>query len=118
MIEPSDLPGVDSTLALRIIGQARATAPCIMTMPDGNDRTTVIAILQGVATVAAQRGSLLIKAQRVGPAAVDYRDVSSYFSEDDRNTLRALCATPSTSRDPIGSFPQPGITSRMWPENC
>lgn len=121
MIEPAEL-GVDEALALRVLGVARSFAPLLDRIGDEatpeatRDRETAVAILQGVAAEARDRGSRLVKAQRIGPAGVDY-EVGSWFSDDDRAALIALCAKPTaTSSGPLGHFPKPGITSRLWPE--
>lgn len=122
MIEPAEL-GVDETLALRVLGIARSFAPCLDRIGDdqtdqgARDRETAVAILSGVAAEARDRGSRLVKAQRIGPAGVDYTDAGSWFSADDRAALISLCAKPAaTSSGPLGHFPRPGVTSRLWPE--
>jgi hypothetical protein len=122
MIEPAEL-GVDEALALRVLGVARSFAPLLDSIGDAQtaeairDRETAVAILSGVAAEARDRGSRLVKAQRIGPAGVDYADAGSWFSADDRAALINLCAKPAaTSSGPRGHFPKPGITSRLWPE--
>lgn len=119
MIEATDLPGVDADLALRIIAVAISIAPCLDALPAGRDRSSAIAILKSIAADAKARGSLMVKAQRIGPAGVDYADMKSWFSEDDRGALRAMCnvAASANANTPIGRFPIPGIVERLWPED-
>lgn len=120
MIEYTDLTGVDQTTALRVLGIARSIAPCLQSLPTGPERDSAIGILIGVGLAAAQLPKRGIKGQRVGPAGVDYFLVESWFSDDDRAGLRALCGAvvPAPSL-PIGQFPQPSrVVSRMWPEEC
>lgn len=115
MIFADDLAGVDENLARRILAVARFIAPGLDHL-DGEPRNDAIAILLGVAAEAKARGSRLVKAQRVGPASVDYQ-AGSWFADDDRNALRALCAAPATTGHPVGSFPKPArVFSRLWPE--
>lgn len=115
MITADDLTGVDENLARRILAVARFIAPGIDLL-DGEPLMDAIAILLGVAAEAKARGSRLVKAQRIGPASVDYQ-AGSWFSDDDRWALRALCGVPATSGHPVGSFPKPArVFSRLWPE--
>lgn len=121
MIETGDLPGVPDDLANRVIAAAVAIAPCIDSLPKNVEgdprRVRAIAILKGVAGHAASRLSANVKSQRVGSAAVDYGDASSWFSDDDSNALRALCAsTGAPAGLPVGKFPEPGVIAGAWPE--
>lgn len=116
MITADDIDGVDEGTARRIIALGRSIAPCITTLTD-DARTDAIAILQGVAREAATRGSRSVKSQRVGPASVEYFDVASLFSNDDRAALVALCGVVPASSSPLGSFPAPsGYVHDAWPE--
>lgn len=117
MIDKDDLTGVEELLAVRLIAVARSIAPCVITLPEGPDRKTAIAILRGIAGEAKSRGSLLVKGQRIGPAGVDYSTADSWFSSDDRAALKALCLAPTPPNEPIGRFPRPGIIARLWPED-
>lgn len=124
MIEATDLTGIDETLALRVLGHARSFAPCLDRIGDDptnveqarRDKETAVAILKGVATEARDRGSRLVKGQRVGPAGVDYTDVASWFGPDDRAALIALCGRAPAPAGPVGHFPKPGRISQLWPE--
>lgn len=119
MIEPTDVLPNDTDLARRVLAVARSIAPCISSLPDGEERTTAIALLKGIAVEAKARGSRLVANQRIGPAAVEYTKASSWFSDDDRAALRALC-TPSSedaSRAPAGHFPQGGLIASLWPDS-
>lgn len=115
MIEPTDLVGVDSNTALRVIAYALSIAPCLDTL-EGRNRDSVIAILTGVGKEVVGRGSRLVKSQRIGPASVDYTAVGSCFSDDDRAVLRSVCggATPG---GPIGQFPVSRVVTGVWPED-
>lgn len=116
MIETTDLPGIPEDLALRVIGFATKTiAPGLDDLPEGRDRNIAIAVLRGVAREAMERGSRLVKSQRVGSASVDYGSADSWFGADDRATLWALAAAAPTP-GPIGHFPKPGLVGRIWPE--
>lgn len=116
MIAATDLPGVDANLARRIIAVARFIAPCLDSLVD-EPRLDAIALLVGVAAEAKARGSRLVKSQRVGPASVDYSTAGSWFSDDDKSALRALCGVSATGGHPIGAFPKPSRAySRLWPE--
>ena len=121
MIKPTDIGG-DEDLARRVILHARTIAPCIDTLEDVADddapkpKSDAIAILKAAAAVGAARGSHLVKSQRLNAAAVEYSDVSSWFSAEDRAALRHLCGASSAGH-PIGDFPAPArAISRIWPE--
>lgn len=122
MIEPTDLTGVEETLARRILVHARTIAPCLDSLIDGEEgepkpKSDAIAILLGVAREVPAVGSRRVKSQRIGPAQVEYFDVPSAFSDDDRNSLRSLCSVASSGGLPIGSFPRPArVVDAMWPE--
>lgn len=109
--------GVDPDLGRRILVRARLIAPCIDSLPDGSDaRENAIAILRGVAAEAAQRAPRNLVSDRVGPMQQTYRDVGSYFSADDRASLRSLCGAAATPAPPLGSFPRSDFITRLWPE--
>jgi hypothetical protein len=115
VIQPTDLPGVSEDIAWRMIGVARSFAPSLDDL-EGTDRTIAVAILKGVAAEAKSRGSRHVRAQRVGPAGADYESVKSWFYPDDRDALRALGGGPKATNGPVGSFPKPGIVTKLWPE--
>lgn len=118
MIQAAEL-GVDETLALRVIATARSIAPGLDDLPyDSPLRKAAIAVLQGVAQDAVQRGLRSVKQQRAGTALALYWD-DSWFSTDDRSALRALCRVPGEQpgSSPVGHFPEAGHTfRRLWPE--
>lgn len=116
MIAAEDITGVDATLARRVIVHARSIAPCLESL-DGDMKKDAVALLTGVAAEAAARGARHVRAQRIGPASVDYGPASSWFTDDDRRALRALCGAAAGGL-PLGSFPRPGIIGRLWPEDC
>jgi hypothetical protein len=116
----TDLPGIDEALARRVIAVARSIAPCLDSL-EGEAKQDAIAILGSLASEARVRGPRGVKAQRTASSSVDYSSVDTWFSEDDRGALRALCAAATaaaTTGGPIGQFPKPGIVAKMWPEDC
>lgn len=117
MITPEDFPGVDEDAARRIIVAARSIAPCIDSFEaDSDARKDALAILRGVAADVSERAPRGLVSDRVGPMQQVYRDVSSYFSADDRASLQSLCGTAKALGLPRGSFPDPGFVTRLWPE--
>jgi hypothetical protein len=117
VIDATEL-GVDEDTALQVLATARTIAPTIHDVVDAQSRAELVAILRGVAKDAARRGSLLVRGQRMGPGGVDYTDATSWFTDDTRATLRAICRSASiTSSGPVGHFPKPStVTTNMWPE--
>ncbi len=122
MLTPADFPfAVGEDVARRILAVARTIAPCLDSLPDeSEEKKTAIAILTAVGAEVVARGSRQVASQRIGPAAVVYRDVGSAFTDDDRSALRGLCAAATRAPgDPVGSFPKPSRSlERMWPEDC
>lgn len=116
-ITSAELTGVDQALAARVIAAARSIAPIDSLDYDSPARVDVVAILTGVARDAAQRGSALVTQQRIGPAQAQYA-AASWFSDDDRAALRALCGVAAgAAAAPVGHFPAPGrLVTRIWPE--
>lgn len=118
-ILPADLNVPDVELARRVIVHARTTiAPCLNSL-EGDDRLDAIAILAGVAKEALGRGSRSVVNQKVGTASVSYGPAESWFTKDDRASLRALCAQAGSGdgSHPIGRFPLPTRAYRhVWPE--
>jgi len=116
MINHSDI-GTDEDLARLVLVVARDIAPCIASFPEGSeDEKNATAIVRGVYKALAPRGSQLVKSQRLGPAAVEYREVRSAFQGDPTRALQSLCP-PATGRgNSRGSFPQERPISRLWPE--
>lgn len=117
-IAPGDLAGVEANLARRVIASARSIAPCLDSLADeSEEKATAIAILLAVAGEVKLRGSRQVASQRIGSASVNYRDVGSAFTDDDRDALRSLCVVAPPAGAPKGSFPRPAAAlERMWPE--
>lgn len=115
-IKPEDIGG-DPDAARRIIVLARSIAPCIDSFADNSEeKKDAVAILKGVATEAAARGARHVRSEAVGTARVTY-EVGSAFTDDDRDSLRALCGASSGHSDtPAGSFPKERPIGRVWPE--
>jgi len=109
---------VDEDTALRVLATARTIAPTIHDVVDTQSRNELVAVLRGVAKDAAARGSLLVRGQRMGPGGVDYTDATSWFTDDVRATLRAICRSASiTTAGPIAHFPKASpVTTNLWPE--
>lgn len=128
MLMPTDLDGVPADLARAVISYAVTVAPCLDSLPDpahATDsekeyRSRALAILARIAKAAKKRGDAMVKSQRIGPAAVDYGDVGTYFSSMDEAALRGICAALNgrgrPADIPVGSFPKHGIVSDVWPE--
>ncbi len=117
MITVADLmPDIDEDLARRILAAGRSIAPCVDSL-DTDDTETVLAIYRAVAKEANGRGSHMIANQRIGTAAVTYKDDADWFSPNDKAALRAMCGGASTA-GPIGSFPTARPLRNIWPEEC
>lgn len=114
MILPADITGVDDGTARRVLVYARSIAPTLDLL-EGEDRLNAIAILHGIAIEIVGRGSRMIASQRIGSAAVSYREVASFFSADDRSALRSLCVSQSSGL-PVGAFPPADAIGGLWPE--
>lgn len=117
----SELGVPDQTLARRILVYARTVIAPRLDELEGNSREDAIAILTGVAREAQARGPRGITSQGVGSASVRYESTSTWFTEDDRQSLRALCARElagiAASGHPIGVFPKPPrVFKAVWPE--
>ena len=69
-----------------------------------------------------RRGDRRLVSQSVGTARATYvssTEAASWFTEDDRQALRSLCAVASLSSQghPVGRFPDPSTAiRRVWPE--
>lgn len=121
-IDALDLKVPDKVLARRVLAHARVIAPCLPSL-DGDAREDAIAILEGVAREAMARGSRLVTSQSVGSARVSYGSASSWFTDDDRDALRALCPAAATvsaaTGHPVGAFPRPtALYKHVWPEEA
>lgn len=118
MITPEELD-VDEQLARRVISTARSFAPCLDSLV-GDARENAIAILDGVAAEAEARGARSVASQSVGTARVTYGSATSWFTDDDRDGLRALCqAAASGAGHPVGRFPKPAhALKKVWPEEA
>lgn len=118
MIEAKDISGVPEDLANHVIAAAVAIAPCIDGFVEGDPRRArALSVLRSVAKFARGRGSATVKSQRAGSAQVDYGSSGSWFSQDDRDALGALCAgVEAPAGLPVGVFPAGGVVSRVWPE--
>jgi hypothetical protein len=120
-ITVEDLACPDKTLARHVLIHARVIAPCLQSL-DGEDAVDAIAILDGVAREAKRRGDRRLVSQSVGTARATYvssTEAASWFTEDDRQALRSLCAVASLSSQghPVGRFPAPSTAiRRVWPE--
>lgn len=117
MIGPDDLPGVDESVARRLIATARSIAPCLDTLVN-EARLNAIAVLLGVAADLPAPGTGRMRSQSRNGTSVTWADYTSAFSADDRAALRALCGASAVGA-PVGSFPASTMTRRIWPpEEC
>lgn len=120
MITANDLDIPDKALAARIMAQARAIAPCISSLT-GDAKDEALALLQAIARDAASGGARGVASRQVGTARLSYRDVASWFTDDDRAALRALCgaAPVAGTGHPVGAFPAPARAYKaIWPEEA
>ncbi|ERG63534.1 hypothetical protein L332_03590 [Agrococcus pavilionensis RW1] len=119
MIRPTDLGTSDLDLARRVLARGRRIAPYIDEFPDDSEeRLTAIAILKAVVAEFPAPGERRVKSMSRNGTSVSYGDVGSAFTADVINELRALEPDGWTADAslPVGHFPLPGITARMWPE--
>lgn len=116
MITADDLGLKDAALAARIIAHARVIAPCLDSLTDDRKKEAV-AILRAIGRDAQASGARGVASRQVGTARVTYREISSWYTEDDRAALRALCGIAVTAGHPVGRFPAPPVAYRgLWPE--
>lgn len=109
--------GTDEDLAREVLVVARDIAPCIFSLADDSEnQKDALAVLRRVYKHIAGRGAEYVKSQRVGPAAVEYREIDSAFDGQPRRALRALCAPASAAGHSVGSFPAERPIGRLWPE--
>lgn len=112
-----DKIGSDEDLAREVLIVGRDIAPCILSFAaDSEEEKDALAVLKRVYQNLAERGSLLVKAQRIGSASVDYADIASAFDGQPRRALRALCAPASAPGLSRGSFPLERPLAKLWPE--
>ena len=116
MITPEDFPGVAEDVARRILVAARSIAPDIDALPSGSEaRKDAVAILRGIAAEVPPPGSRRVRSQSVTSARVEYWNADTWTLQD-RDSLRALCNSPTPTAAPRGSFPLERPISRLWPE--
>lgn len=117
-ITPSEL-GTDEDLARRVLVGARIIAPCLDSLEaDSDARKDALAILRGIVSDVAGRGSRFVRSQGVLGANVTYERAASYFERADRIGLQSLCGIKTTvSAVSRASFPPAGIITRIWPED-
>ncbi len=109
--------GANEDLAREVLIVARTIAPCLATVEEGSElKKDALAVIRRVYNELSGRGNTLVKSQRMGPAAVEYRDVESAFAGQPTRALRALCGASRTSGHSVGSFPTDRPISRVWPE--
>ncbi|MFE9232049.1 hypothetical protein [Cellulosimicrobium funkei] len=115
MIGPQDLPGLDESVARRLLSVARTIAPCLDSLT-GDDYDNAIAILEGVAAELPAPGTGRMRSQSRNGTAVTWGDYTSAFGPDDRAALRSLCGTSAAAVGaPVGSFPPSTIACGIWP---
>ncbi|UOQ58559.1 hypothetical protein MUN78_06975 [Leucobacter allii] len=117
MITPMDLGG-DENIARRVLIRARSIAPCLDSIENGSERwKDAVALLKGVIAELPAPGSRRTRSMGRNGTTMSF-EIASAFTNDDVASLRALCTQPDGKLPglPVGSFPQPGIVDRMWPE--
>ena len=112
-----DKIGSDEDLAREVLIVGRDIAPCILSFAEGSEEEKdALAVLKRVYKNLAERGSRLVKAQRIGSASVDYADIESAFDGQPRRALRALCTAAPSQGGSRGSFPIERPLANLWPE--
>lgn len=117
-MQPSDIPGVDESVARRLLATARSITPCLDEL-DGEGKATAIAILAGVAAELPLPGSRRVRSQSRNGTSVAFDSFTSAWSAEDRAALRGLCGHShgvASAGIPAGVFPRPGVVERQWPE--
>lgn len=108
--------GIEEDLARRVLVRARIIAPCIDSFTeDSEQRKDAIAILKGVIAELPKTGERNVRAQAVGNASVQYRDIASAFDGDASASLRSLCDAAAETGLPMGSFPVDETFEKLWP---
>lgn len=117
MITPADIGG-DEVTARRVLVLARTIAPCLDALEEQTEPwLDAVAVLTNVAAEARARGARHVQSQSIGPARVAYEIGLSAFTDDDRDSLRALCAVASSAgARSRGAFPKGRPVGRVWPE--
>ena len=116
MITHSEI-GTDEDLAREVLVVANSIAPCLSSFAEDSEaKKNAVSILRRVYRDAEERGSRMIRSQRIGSAGVDYADVESAFEGQPTRALRALCAA-TVGGLPLGSFPAERPLQRLWPES-
>ena len=115
MIAAEDLTGVDRSVALRVLAEARTIAPCLDSL-EGEDQQTAVAILTGVAAEVPTPGSRRVRSRSRNGTSVTLDPYRSAFTGGDIVSLRALCGDTTAAGAPVGSFPAGGTVGRVWPE--
>ncbi len=112
-----DVIGTDEDLAREVLAEARSIAPCIFTLDETSEEwKTAVSILKRIYADVEDRGSRMVKSERIGSAGVDYADVVSAFDGSRTRALRSLCGSTVASGLPVGSFPLERPISRLWPD--
>jgi hypothetical protein len=112
-----DKIGSDEDLAREVLIVGRDIAPCILSFAaDSDPEKDALAVLKRVYKNLAERGSRLVKAQRIGSASVDYADIESAFDGQPRRALRALCTAAPAQGGSRGNFPIERPLANLWPE--
>lgn len=114
-ITADEFSGSDENGRRRLIAIARSIAPGIDALT-GKAKQEAIAILASAAAELPAAGSRRTKAMSRNGSSVTYADAGSAFTDEDRDALRALCATGVVDAGPRGSFPTDRPLSRLWPE--
>ncbi|MDI9889970.1 hypothetical protein [Microbacterium sp. IEGM 1404] len=113
-----DQLGDDEDLAREVLVVAHDIAPCLSSLAtDSEQQKNALAIIRRVYRDTLDRGSRLVKGQRIGSASVDYADIASAFEGQPTRALRAICAARKANAAPRGSFPTDRPLQRLWPEH-
>ena len=107
----------DHEVGLVVLAYAATVAPNLDGLT-GTAREKLVAILSRVAAGLPEPGMARVSQQSRNGTSVSFRDIGSAFSADDRAAMRALTGGVSAPTGaPVGSFPESGLVSALWPES-
>ncbi len=110
--------GTDEHRARRVLMRARAIAPCLDSLTEGEAVKNAIALLKGAYDELPDAGERRLRRMNRNGTGVDLDAVGPMFTVEDEASLRALCSAASEA--PLGlpqaSFPTDTLFERIWPE--
>lgn len=115
----ADLTGVEEQLARRVVIHARRLVPSITTVTEEEVKKDAVAILLGIADRASSGHGGTVASQSRNGTSISFREIRRAFTDDAIEDLRSLFEAPLPARGglPVGAFPKPQSTPRLWPES-